>query len=272
MKLLYTILLYLFLVGFNIVKAQSVMVTPATLHFTTVAGATETKVISIYNKSSKKMAFQLTLMDWLRDSVGGHQYYKKDTLQRSCAQMTSFSPTYIEVDSGSIGKIEVRMQPPPTASNNTMKWGMLFLQSIPQEIKDSATLKKQTRANFIPLIRVGVHVYQTPPGAIKKAVEGVRLVTDSAQKGFVYLYFKNTGQVMLDCKAHIELTYLSTGEETITKDVVFPVFPDGFRRVQLPLPTNLKPGNYSVLGILDYGIDVPLEAVQKNISLTAPLK
>lgn len=273
MKSLYLILLCQFVLVFKIVHAQSVMVSPATLYFTTAPGSTETKIISIYNRSPKKMAFQLSLADWLRDSVGGHQYYKPDTLQRSCSKITSFNPTYIEIDSGSIGKIEVRMQVPATVSNNSMKWSMLFLQSIPQELRDSSTIfKKQTRASFIPLVRVGIHIYQTPPGAIKKAVEGIKLVTDSAQRGFVYLYFKNTGQVMLDCKAHLELKYLSTGEETITQESIFPVFPDGFRRVQLPLPAGLKSGNYSVLGVLDYGIDVPLEAVQQNITLKNPVK
>ncbi len=146
-----------------------------------------------------------------------------------------------------------------------MKWAMLFLESIP-EAKDPAKLKKMSMS-VGTAIRVGVHIYQTPPGAITKAVSNVRLLADSAQKGFVYLYMKNTGQVMLDCKAHLELTYLSTGEESILKAVTFPVFPDGFRRVKLDLPKDLKPGNYSVLAVLDYGIDVPLEAVQQSITI-----
>jgi len=142
---------------------------------------------------------------------------------------------------------------------------MLFLESI-SEAKDPSKLKKMSM-RVGTAIRVGVHIYQTPPGAITKAVSNVRLLADSAQKGFVYLYMKNTGQVRLDCKAHLELTYLSTGEENILKAVTFPVFPDGFRRVRLDLPKDLKPGNYSFLAVLDYGIDVPLEAVQQNITI-----
>lgn len=250
-------------------ESQSISVSPSILDFHVPSGSTETKTISIENKSSKKMSFQVYLIDWLRDSIGGHQYYKPDTLPQSCAKMVFFNPTYLEIDSGKTGKIEVRMHPPETASNTTMKWAMLAIESIPDysEYSKDSVKKKELKSVIVTVIQVGVHIYQTPPAAVAKAVDGVRLIVDSAHKGFVYFYMKNTGQVMLNCKAHLELTSLSTGEEIKTDDVVFPVFPGGFRRVQLNLPKELKHREYSLIAILDYGSDMPLEAVQKNIVL-----
>ncbi len=263
-----SVLWYLCITNANLLYAQTaVTISPSIVRFNTAPGKAETKIISIKNNSKKLLAFKINVQDWIRDSVGKHIYYKADTLSHSCASMLSIEPSsYIQIDSGKTGKIFVRMQPSTTASNIDMKWAMLFIESLPEEIKDKKKLKRlQMQVNIA--VEVGVHIYQTPPGAVTKAVENVRLVTDSIQKGFVYLYMKNVGQVMLDCKAHLELTHLSTAEETITKDVIFPVFPDGSRKAKLDLPKNIKPGSYSLLVILDYGVDVPLEAVQQNVTI-----
>lgn len=243
------------------------MVGPSIVRFNTAPGKAEIKTIFLKNVSNKSQSFKLYIRDWLRDSVGGHQYYRADTLPQSCASIVSIEPaSYIKVDSGKTGKIIMRMKPSATASNTEMKWAMLFIESLSDETQDKGKSKK-FKMQINNVARIGVHIYQTPPGAITKAVEGIRLSIDSAQKGFVYLYMKNTGQVMLTCKAHLELTYLPTGEENILKETEFPVFPGGVRRVKLDLPKDIKPGSYSILAVLDYGIDVPLEAVQQNITI-----
>lgn len=265
---LYSILFCQSVLIMNDMYAQAaISVGPSIVRFNAAPGKAELKTISIKNNLNKPVAFKLYIRDWLRDSVGGHEYYKADTLSQSCANMVSIEPaSYLKVDSGKIGKIVMRMKPPVTAKNTEMKWAMLFIESLPDETlaKDK---KKALQMQINTTARIGVHIYQTPPGAVTKAVDQVKLATDSVQKGFVYLYMKNVGQVMLDCKAHLELTHLSTAEETITKEVTFPVFPDGFRKAKLDLPKNIKPGNYSLLAILDYGVDVPLEAVQQNITI-----
>lgn len=243
------------------------MVGPSIVRFNTAPGKAEIKTIFLKNVSNKSQSFKLYIRDWLRDSVGGHQYYKADTLPQSCASMVSIEPaSYIKVDSGKTDKIIMRMKPSATSSNTEMKWAMLFIESLPDETQDKGK-SKNFKMQINNVARIGVHIYQTPPGAITKAVEGLRLSMDSVQKGFVYLCMKNTGQVMLTCKAHLELTYLPTAEENILKETEFPVFPGGFRKVKLNLPKDIKPGNYSLLAILDYGIDVPLEAVQQNITI-----
>lgn len=251
----------------NTLQAQSVMVGPSIVRFNTGPGKAEIKTIFLKNVSNRSQSFKLYMRDWLRDSVGGHQYYRADTLPQSCASIVSIEPaSYIKVDSGKTGKIIMRMKPSATASNTEMKWAMLFIESLSDETQDKGKSKK-FKMQINNVARIGVHIYQTPPGAITKAVEGIRLSIDSAQKGFVYLYMKNTGQVMLTCKAHLELTYLPTGEESVLKETEFPVFPGGFRKVKLDLPKDIKPGSHSILAVLDYGIDVPLEAVQQNITI-----
>lgn len=252
---------------FDTLRAQDITVSPSILNFRVASDQAEIKTISIQNKSKKKVAFRIYLMDWQRDSLGGHIYYNPDTLPQSCAKAISFNPAYLEIDSAKTLKIEVRMEPALLSNNNMMSWGMLFLQSVPDALSSAKIKDKGMQTQINSIVRVGIHIYQTPPEAIIKAVSNIKLVTDSIQKGFVYFQMKNTGQAMLDCKVHLEMTYLSTGEEVKTNDIAFPVFPEGFRKVQLPLPKNLKRGAYSVLAVLDYGKNLPLEAIQKNILL-----
>lgn len=249
-------------------QAQAVTVSPSILRFTAAPGKAEVKTISIRNNAKKPVTFKIYLQDWLLDSNGNFVYYRSDTLFQSCAKMVSIEPSsYIRIDSGKIGKIEVRMQPSATASNTDMKWAMLFIESLPDEQQQEKSKSKKLGMQVNMSLQIGIHIYQTPPGAITKAVEGVAVSVDSVQKGFVNLHMKNVGQVMLACKAHLELNYLSTGEEVVTEGATFSVFPNGFRKVKLNLPKNLKPGEYSLLAILDYGPDMPLEAVQKNITI-----
>ena len=270
--LLHIIICCQYIASINAVQAQPVTVGPSIIHFNTAPGQAEIKTVFLKNVSSKPQSFKLYVQDWLRDSVGGHQYYKADTLPQSCASIISIEPaSYIKVDSGKTGKIIIRIKPPTTASNTAMKWAMLFIESLSNEGEDKEKSKK-FKMQINNVARIGVHIYQTPPGAITKAVEGIRLSVDSVQKGFIYLYMKNTGQVMLTCKAHLELTYLPTGEENVLRETEFPVFPDGFRKVKFNLPKDIKPGSYSLLAVLDYGTDVPLEAVQQNITILPAIK
>jgi hypothetical protein len=65
----------------------------------------------------------------------------------------------------------------------------------------------------------------------------------------------------------VEFTNLATGQKTKLPHYDFPMFPGHTRHVYFKIPADLPKGKYSILGVLDAGEDLPLEAVQKEIEL-----
>ncbi len=247
--------------------AQSVAIQPSILDFRLAQGGRETQVIRITNLSDKKLSFEAYLADWLRDSTGSHQYFRPDTLKRSCAKWVSLDKTFIEVAPNSTQELLVSLQGPAgAAAFNEMKWAMLFLQSASE--RDSADRRNSSVSTQVKeLLRVGIHIYQTPPLANKPAAKAIALKPVEGEKRTYEFQMRNTGAAMLQCKARLELTNIETGKELKLSNIEFPVFPEGSRKVRFIVPAELPSGKYAALAILDIGEDYPLEAIEKNIEL-----
>ncbi|MCB0698072.1 MAG: hypothetical protein KDC07_11950, partial [Chitinophagaceae bacterium] len=114
--------------------------------------------------------------------------------------------------------------------------------------------------------RVGVHIYQTPPGLSEKSIKVIDLVPNKEIPNTYDLVCKNTGDVMIECKAYLQLA-AANGEETKLDFIEFPMFPGQKRYVTFELPKNLPDGKYNALGVLDAGEDIPLEAVESSVEV-----
>lgn len=262
-----TVALFLFCLSAFSSLAQRISIQPSILDFRLAANGSQTQAVTVTNLSEKKLVFQAYLADWLRDSTGGHQYFRPDTLSRSCASWVSLNKNLLELEPNVPQEILVRLQAPAdTAKLNEMKWAMLFLQST--EEQDAASrAAKQMQTQVKEILRVGIHIYQTPPSVTDNKAKAVSLLPVAAEKNTYEFVLKNTGGAMLQCKAYMELTNVADGKSYTTEKTEFPVFPEGVRKVKLTLPTDLPKGKYSALAILDPGADLPLEAVEKSVEI-----
>jgi hypothetical protein len=249
------------------VFAQKVGIQPSILEFHVLPGTTESQVIRISNLSDKKVGFEAYLADWLRDSTGAHQYFKPDTLARSCASWVKLEKNFIEVEPGKSAEFLVRLQGPDNpAAFEQMKWAMLFLQSVSEQ--DSADKNnKQFSTQIKELLRVGIHIYQTPASVTALNAKALTLKPVDGEKNAYDFYMENTGALMLQCKVHLELTNIETGKEIKLDRIEFPVFPEGKRKVRLNIPADVPKGNYSALAILNIGEDAALEAIERTIEV-----
>lgn len=247
--------------------AQKVAIQPSILDFHLTPGNTESQVIRITNLSEEQLGFRAYLADWLRDSTGAHQYFRPDTLPHSCAGWVVLDKDFIEVPPGQNRELVVKLQAPSDRQSFAqMKWTMLFLQSGAE--KDSAAMhNKDFNTRIRQLLRVGVHIYQTPPTLTHNSAKAIALKESPGEKNAYDFYMENTGETMLQCKAHLELTNIETGKEFRSEKTEFPVFPEGHRKVRLMVPVNTPKGRYSTLAILDIGEGLPLEAVEKKIEV-----
>ena len=256
-----------FIIGIaGITNAQQVSIQPSILDYHLNPGTTESQSITITNLSQKKMIFEANMADWLRDSTGSHQYYKADTLKQSCATWVSLDKNLIELAPGQSQTLLVKMRVPTDPSAiKEMKWAMLFLQSVAEQ--DGSTKNKNVATKIKEVVRVGIHIYQTPPQLTTKSARALSFTPVPGEKNTYELAMANTGDVMLNCKAHLELTNVASGSEVKLDNIEFPVFPGGNRKVKLTIPGNLSAGKYSAIAVLDLGEDMALEALEKEIEI-----
>ncbi len=214
-------------------QAQQISIQPSILDYHLAPGTTESQSITITNLSPKKMIFEANLADWLRDSVGSHEYYKADTLSRSCAKWVSLSKNLIELEPGQSENLLVKLRAPmDPASSKEMKWAMLFLQSVSEQDSSSRNKKKvSTKINEV--VRVGIHIYQTPPQLTNMSAKALSFTPVAGEKNTYEFAMANTGDVMLTCKAHLELTNIASGSETKLENIEFPVFPGANRKSKI---------------------------------------
>lgn len=246
------------------VNAQNLGVYPTTLDFRLASGQSEAQVINLSNGSGNKVQFRIYLNDWVRDSTGGHIYYEPASIPRSCARWLSIDKNFIELQPGESTQLTVQMLVPSTPdASEEMKWSMLFIETVEENVSRN---DKNAQATVKNLIRVGVHIYQTPPNAMEKSIKVLDLKPNREIANAYDLYCKNTGEVMIECKAHLELA-AANGEQTKLDFIEFPMFPDQVRLVTFELPKNLPEGKYNVLGILDAGEDLSLEAIESTVEV-----
>jgi P pilus assembly chaperone PapD len=246
-------------------QAQQFAIQPGTLSYNIERGKSQTQSVKISNASDKKISFQAYVGDWVRDSSGGHAYYRPDTLKRSCASWVTVSRNFVEVMPGQTEEILVTLTGPSNeALYEQMKWAMLFVQTVTEQ--ESSKADKGLKATIKETVRVGVHIYQTPSNLIKASAQALNL-RPAKDKNTYEFAVANTGEVQLQCKATLTLTNTSTGEEIKLDRIEFPMFPEGKRVVRFAIPEKTPKGKYSALAILDIGEDKELQAIEKTIEI-----
>lgn len=245
--------------------AQNLGVYPTALPFSLAKGNSESQVINITNGSDKKMQFRLYLNDWIRDSVGGHEYYEANTHPRSCSRWVTLNKNFVELEPGKSTQVTIKLTVPDSAdATNEMKWSMLFVETIEE---NTAQNSKNATAAVQNLLRIGIHIYQTPPNLNDKQIKAFDLKNVAGEDKKYQLLCQNTGNLMIQCKSYLELASMSDGQKTKLEPVDFPLFPQQRRYVTFELPANMPKGKYSALAVLDGGEDLSLEAVESVVEI-----
>ncbi len=261
-------LLFGFLILQNLTFAQELSINPVKLYFDLGStNSTQTQTINITNNSDITQAMEIYTGDWIRNSDGSHTYFESGTQKFSCASWLEVSTNFLNIPPGQTEQIRVTLRAPESAEElKSMKWGMLYLQgSKIRELVQDNNNSLQTHINEV--MRFGVHVYQTPPQLSQLSARVNNMIENPKSPGKYDLELLNEGEVMVNAHSFLELTNVSTGEEFTSEATECPIFPLGKRVVTLSLPKGLPKGQYSMLGILDYGNPNSLEAIEKVIEI-----
>jgi hypothetical protein len=247
-------------------QAQNIGAHPTSLEYHLSANQNETQVIYLSNTSPRKIQFRLYLNDWIRDTLGRHEYYEPGNFAQSCVSWLTLSTNFVELEPGQSTQLSVKMQAPADAQSlSSMRWAMLFIETV-EEL--DANRSRNTQAAVRNLMRIGVHIYQTPPALTHKEVN----VTDFQQlawaaKPTYRLSCRNNGQVMTECRSYLELANLATGKRSRVEATEFPMFPGQTRYVDFELPAGLPKGRYSALAVVDAGEELSPEAAEQIIEI-----
>nr|WP_295866246.1 hypothetical protein [uncultured Chitinophaga sp.] len=244
---------------------RGLTIKPSTIDFKLNSGQTGTAHVFIVNRLNKKKQFTLYLSDWVRDSLGAHVYTAPGSTERSCARWVKLDRTFVEIDTGQTVDIPIKMQiPDSAAAAGEMKWTMLFLETTEEQVVESANGLK---TNVNNKVRVGVHLYQTPPSLTYKDVKILSFDRADTSARVCHIVCQNTGTVQLECTSYLELSNIATGDKTKIDVPIFPLFPEQRRVVEFVIPDNVPKGKYSLIGVIDAGTDVPMEAAQEMIDI-----
>ncbi len=264
-----SIVLLFFMILFNInltAQLPGLSVKPVRLFYTLLGGQSSTQTVYVLNNTDKPQQFKLYTEDWSRDSMGGHLYMPAGSFPQSCARWVSLNKEFLELQPGESTDFLVKLQIPDSSSSVTeMKWTMLFIESTAEKAVPSKSTGFDTKVNNIT--RVGVHIVQTPPNIIEKELKLISFskVQDSVNR--FRIICKNTGKIQFDCKSYLELSSVGTNEKTTINKNSFPLFPNQIRYSDFVLPATLVKGRYTVVGVIDGGDDLPLQASELIIQI-----
>lgn len=247
-------------------KEQSgIEVRPVTLEFSVAPGTSATQKVYVTNALTTKTQFTAYLNDWRRDTIGSHVFSSPGQDPRTCASSVTIDKTFFELEPGQRQEITVTLQEPIDSQQTPqMKWCMFFIETVKEKQLGTTTGFKTTIANRY---RVGVHIYQTPPGVTEKEVRLLSLLEMEDTIKRYRLICQNTGGAQLQCSSYIELFSLQDGSKIKLPSQEFPLFPEQIRYIDFVLPEKLAKGKYTLTGIIDAGEEVALEAGQLTIEV-----
>ena len=250
----------------DMAPANTISAQPINNYFNLKPGQSKTVNIQVNNKLHRKMQFNIYPADWHRDTTGAHVYSAPGTEPRSCARWLTVTPTFIEVDSNSIGTVSVTLRIPDSAEAvKEMKWAMVFIESI--EVSKAPSLTKEMTSEIIPKTRFGIHINQTPPDVTFQELKMIGFTPMDGKKDWFRIIGENTGATELLCKSYIELSAVSDGKKYSVDPIQVPLFPGQKRYFDFQLPATLPKGKYTMVGVVDPGNNLDIEAAQMSVTV-----
>ncbi len=258
-------LLLALLASAQVMRAQiGISTSPPRLYYTLSPGKSQTQRILVSNPS-KDYALELgvSLNDWRYSPSGENLLYRAGTLPSSCASWVSIPEAFISLAPGESRHIDVQMTMPEDYHNDTVSvhTAMLFITQLnPGDGKD------ETGANIRIAVRSGIKLYQRLPGSATPNIEIADFAYLAAERPLLRLDFDNIGNIWVEGKISLELLNQVTGKKTVVPDVAFYSLPGDNRKLLLPLPTDLEPGSYVGIAIVNYGDTGTIKAAELTFS------
>ncbi len=243
---------------------QGITVSPTRIFFSGEPGSVQKQSIVVTNAGKEAVAFNISLNDWFRDSIGQKVYLPANSRSQSNAGWIKTSANVINVPAGGSQELMVTMQVPAPLKNDSISNSMLMLTQIARQ--DDRYLK-QNNVGIKVLFEFALHVYFTPATNQTEDLDFVAIDTLSSKDSAVRriaVKVKNTGNIISDAIVEFEFIHKTTGQESKLTPVAISMMPGASQIVYFDVPRDLK-GAFKGVSILRIGDASNVKVGEKNL-------
>ena len=237
--------------------AQSAAVSPSRLYFDAEPGQTQVRRLTVTNNSETPESFTVSFADFSSPGTDGKtELEEPGESAHSASQWLSASPSLLELQPGESRDVEVILQVPDSPDANRVAWSTALVKLARERTGAPGMDEDAMGFGIMHTFQFVVHVFQTPQSITFKDARIVKFEDaglDEDENHLVKLKVENTGDAIIDVAAYLELTNMRTGESRRERARAFTTLPGHSRVIHFTLSDDLSPGNYSVLGVVDYG-------------------
>jgi len=256
----FIILLILSYISSNIF-AQDFEVSPGKIFFSIDPSESQSKIISIKNHSNFKTPFTITLADFLIDADGKKIVINRNSSKNSCTEWITLEKNFFTLNPNEQIELKITMRAPD--EDYSARWAMLYIQNT--KVKTSFDVDKGIGAAVNIGGRIAVQVYRTSVTKMPALLSVKHLLEknnpDSEKREFS-VTIENGGSSIEKCKLIYIASDLNSGEEFEFEPILFESFPGYPREIKFTLPETLPPGEYSLVALLDYGINTTIKGTR----------
>jgi len=250
-------------------KDMGVSVSPSSYHLNITPGKSVVKEIKVKNDTKKTTKFNVGFNDFEMNNLGKPTTPTQKECKYCLSRYISVSPSYFELKPGDEIKIKLNIAIPDSEDAYRALWTIVTIdQVVDRPPLDLEPHPNRLSMGVIPSIGFGVYVYQNPPNVkINKVNIEKFQFTEKEGKRYFDLKVKNVGDGISYCSSYISLTNLNTGEQKKVNVKNFTILPQFIRDFKIDLPTNLLPGKYSAVGVVDFGNVEEMIAAQADFEI-----
>jgi P pilus assembly chaperone PapD len=244
--------------------SAAILVSPVRFEVEIALGKSDTEAIRVRNLANSEQTVNIYASDFRLDEEGALSFPEEGELEDSILPWLRINPSFLTLRPNEEKWIRFTVAMPEKGEKELQ--GMIFFQTVPQ-----GTEKARGKQVFIST-RLGVVVYASPKGKVKKSAEisDFLLKENLKDTSLEYaLLFVNMGNIHLRPKGTVIL--LDSRGEKIASNELNPkaeaVLGGAHRIFEGKIGLGLKPDSYRVIAEVDYGGRTNLEG-EKAIHLS----
>ncbi len=252
------------------ISPSGIAVTPSHLRFNIEPGQQASRKVKVTNDTEDIQKFKVTFADFNMDGKGQSQFLPPGEGQYSLSKWTSVSPSFIELKPGERKEITVTVTIPNDEEARKAAWCVMMIEQteVRNTLGEGRNNGESVAFGVIPTMAFGIYIYQNPPNVAVNKVEILDFgVSTRNDLSMLQLDVKNIGDGISYCATYVDVINLNTGEQRKLGSKSFTIVPGLIREFLVALPNDLPSGEYSAVGVVDFGDDEEIIAAELNFSV-----
>ena len=257
-KIFFSCLNFLLLWNSTLSAQMGWQASPMVFNLNVDNGDTVTQFFTVYNRADKKQSFKVYGKDWAIDPDGRRiPEFEPGSVSRGSAGWMTTTPKNFTLEPRSSQTVRFTIVVPDTNLPGSY-WAAFFVEPVERPTLASKLESEGRSISIFVQVRVKILINVTLSGDLKRdgEIANLEVELDSSQISLtIKPTFLNTGNMLLKCKGTVEIRN-EMGEPI--ESFPLPSFTSlpGYEQVAVTThATDLEPGEYSAMVVIDFGGD-----------------